>query len=213
MTTILNILHATSETLYMVVLSTFFASVLGVPLGTILFCQKTLTPHKHLYRGLNFFINSARSVPFIILLVALIPLTRFITGSSIGINAAIVPLSLGATPLVARLINNIYENIEVGLFDVGQSMGATSWQMIKYILIPEALAEIIQTISLTAITLVNYSAMAGTVGGGGLGDLAIRYGYQRFDLSVMIITIIIMVMIVQCMQFLGDKVSAKFKHN
>ncbi len=199
-----EIFYATFETLYMVFASTCIAVLLGLPLGTWVFTTATLKPHTTLHRVLNSIINITRSIPFIILLVALIPITRMIVGTSIGVNAAIIPLSLGAVPFFARLTDNAYQRLPKGLLDTGFSMGATTFQMISRILLPEAKPALIQAITLTAVTLVNYSAMAGTVGGGGLGDLAIRYGYQRFDSTVMLVTVAILVMLVQLIQWLGD---------
>lgn len=199
---------AMGETLYMVFTSTAVAVLLGLPLGTWVFITATLKPHRTINRVLNGVINITRSIPFIILLVALIPVTRYLVGTSIGVHAAIVPLSLGAVPFFARLIDNAYQRLPRGLLDAGHSMGATIYQMIRYILLPEAKPMLFQAITLTAITLVNYSAMAGTVGGGGLGDLAIRYGYQRFDVTVMLITVTLLVMIVQLIQFIGDKLTS-----
>jgi D-methionine transport system permease protein len=199
-----DLLKASAETLYMVVISTTLASAFGLPLGTLLFSSAKIKPHPLLNRCLSAFINFSRSIPFIILLVALIPLTRLIVGTSIGINAAIVPLTLGAIPFYARLVDNVYRNLPNGLIETGFSMGTTTWQMIKFIFLPEAFPALIQATTITAINLVNYSAMAGTVGGGGLGDLAIRYGYQRFDAGVMIATIIILVLLVQLLQMFGD---------
>ncbi len=165
-----------------------------------------------LNRFISGLINFSRSIPFIILLVALIPITRFLVGTSIGINAAIVPLTLGATPFFARLVDNVYHNLPPGLIETGFSMGANTWQMIRFILLPEALPALIQSVTVTAITLVNYSAMAGTVGGGGLGDLAIRYGYQRFNVSIMIATVLILVFIVQLIQVGGDRLAKRYLH-
>jgi D-methionine transport system permease protein len=196
---------ATGQTLYMVATSTFFAVLLGLPLGTLLFSAHALKPHPHLFRAISALINIARSVPFIILLVALIPFTRLLVGTSIGIHAAIVPLTIGAAPFFARLVDNAYRGLPTGLREAGFAMGTNTWQMIRYILLPEARPALIQAITVTAITLVNYSAMSGTVGGGGLGDLAIRYGYQRFDLSIMVSTVIILVFIVQALQWVGDR--------
>jgi D-methionine transport system permease protein len=208
-----DIALATGETIYMVVLSTLFALLFGLPLGTILFTSGSIKPNRPFNRFLEGLINVSRSVPFIILLVALIPLTRLIVGTSIGIHAAIVPLTLGATPFLARLINNIYQNIPSGLIEAGFSMGANTWQIIRYILLPEAMPSLIHAATVTAITLVNYSAMAGTVGGGGLGDLAIRYGYQRFNMSVMFATVFILVILVQLLQTGGDRLARRFLHD
>ncbi|MDX2346411.1 MAG: methionine ABC transporter permease [Legionella sp.] len=202
-----DILIATGETLYMVLLSTCFAALLGLPLGTCLFVSRTVKPHPLLYRVTGGIINFTRSIPFIILLVALIPVTRFIVGTSIGLHAAIVPLTLGAAPFFARLVDNAYQTLPNGLFEAAHTMGATTGQIIRHVLLPEARGALIQALTVTATTLVNYSAMAGTVGGGGLGDLAIRYGYQRFNASVMITTVLILVMIVQLIQASGDRLS------
>jgi D-methionine transport system permease protein len=208
-----DILIATGQTLYMVLLSTIFAILLGLPLGTLLFTSAKIKSNPALNRLISGFINISRSIPFIILLVALIPFTRFIVGTSIGLHAAIVPLTLGATPFFARLVDNVYQSLPSGLIEAGYAMGANTRQMIRFILLPEALPALIHAVTVTAITLVNYSAMAGTVGGGGLGDLAIRYGYQRFNVSVMIATVVILIMIVQLLQMGGDRLSKGFTHN
>ncbi len=202
-----DILVATGETLYMVFLSTFFAALLGLPLGTCLFVTRTIKPHPVLHQITAGMINFTRSIPFIILLVALIPVTRLIVGTSIGLHAAIVPLTLGAAPFFARLVDNAYQTLPQGIFEAAEAMGASTHQIICHILLPEARAALIQALTVTATTLVNYSAMAGTVGGGGLGDLAIRYGYQRFNLTVMLTTVLILVVIVQLFQVSGDRMS------
>ena len=212
MTMFYDLARATAETFYMVTASTLFSVILGLPLGTLLFTSAKVKPHPMLNKTISAFINISRSIPFIILLVALIPFTRIIVGTSIGIYAAMVPLTLGAAPLFARLVDNVYQNLPAGLIETSRSMGATTWQTIRHILLPEAMPALIQATTVTAITLVNYSAMAGTVGGGGLGDLAIRYGYQRFDISVMITTVIILIFIVQLFQMGGDRLSRRFLH-
>ncbi|MDF1684144.1 MAG: ABC transporter permease [Legionellaceae bacterium] len=206
-TMLYDMLLATGETLYMVFVSTCFAALLGLPLGTLLFISRDIRPHRLIHRAVSGIINFSRSVPFIILLVALIPFTRLLIGTSIGLHAAMVPLTLGAAPFFARLVDNAYQTLPRGLFDAADAMGATTGQIIRHVLLPEARPALIQALTVTATTLVNYSAMAGTVGGGGLGDLAIRYGYQRFDLTVMISTVLILVIIVQFIQMLGDKLS------
>lgn len=203
---------ATGETLYMVAASTFFSVLLGLPLGTLLFASTTIKPHPALSRVISGLINLTRSIPFIILLVALIPFTRLLIGTSIGIHAAMVPLTLGATPFFARLVDNVYKSLSIGLIDASVAMGANTWQTIRHILLPEATPALIHAITVTAITLVNYSAMAGTVGGGGLGDLAIRYGYQRFDMTVMLATVGILIILVQLIQTVGDRLSRHFSH-
>lgn len=201
---------ATGETLFMVIASTCFAILLGLPLGTLLFTSTKVKPHPLVNRLISGFINISRSIPFIILLVAIIPFTRLLVGTSIGICAAIVPLTIGAAPFFARLVNNVYQSLPTGLIEAGFAMGANTWQMIRYILLPEARPALIHAVTVTAITLVNYSAMAGTVGGGGLGDLAIRYGYQRFNPMIMLITVAILVIIVQFIQMMGDKLAHHF---
>lgn len=206
-----EITSATLETLYMVFTSTCLAVLFGLPLGTWVFITAQIKPHPALNTVLNSIINITRSVPFIILLVALIPITRLIVGTSIGVHAAIIPLSLGAIPFFARLTDNAYQRLPRGLLDTGCSMGASTLQMIKNILLPEAKPALIQATTLTAVTLVNYSAMAGTVGGGGLGDLAIRYGYQRFDSTVMFITVALLVLLVQLTQWVGDAWTASIE--
>jgi D-methionine transport system permease protein len=206
-TLLYDLFIATGETLYMVLFSTLLATLLGLPLGTLLFCSEKITPYPTLARVLHALVNVTRSIPFIILLVAIIPLTRIIAGTSIGLNAAIVPLSLGATPFIARLIHNVLISVPEGLIETGLSLGATPFQMIRHIIFPEIFPQMIQTITLTAITLVNYSAMAGTVGAGGLGDLAIRYGYQRFNPVIMCLTVAVLVLIVQIFQLMGDRLA------
>jgi len=213
LTMLYDLLIATGETMYMVIASTFFAILLGLPLGTILFTSAKIKLNPVLNRFVAGLINICRSIPFIILLVALIPFTRLLVGTSIGIHAAMVPLTLGATPFFARLVDNVYRSLPTGLIEASQSMGANTWQTITHILLPEAMPSLIHAITVTAITLVNYSAMAGTVGGGGLGDLAIRYGYQRFDVSVMLATVLILVVIVQLLQMGGDRLAQRFLHS
>ncbi|WP_028387967.1 methionine ABC transporter permease [Legionella fairfieldensis] len=207
MTVYYDLLWASGETVYMVIASTLFSTLLGLPLGTLLFVTTRIKPHAWVSRFISSTINISRSIPFIILLVALIPFTRLLVGSSIGIHAAMVPLTLGAIPFFARLVDNIYQTLPEGLIETGISMGASSWQMIRHILLPEALPALIQAITVTAITLVNYSAMAGTVGGGGLGDLAIRYGYQRFNVIIMLATVFILILLVQLLQMGGDRLA------
>lgn len=213
LTMLYDLMVATGETIYMVLASTLFAILLGLPLGTLLFTSGKIKPNRILHRSIAGFINISRSIPFIILLVALIPFTRLLVGTSIGIHAAMVPLTLGATPFFARLVENIYQGLPNGLIEAGSAMGANTWQIIWHVLLPEAMPSLINAMTVTAITLVNYSAMAGTVGGGGLGDLAIRYGYQRFDVGVMLTTVSILVVIVQLLQMGGDRLSRRFLHD
>ena len=210
----LLLLKATAETLYMVTLSSLIATLVGLPLGIILYCtrRKNILAHPALYETLAIIVNMTRSIPFIILMIAIIPLTRLLVGTSIGTNAAVVPLSIAAMPFIARIVENAILEVNKGLIEAATAMGATSWQIIIKVLIPEALPGIINGLTLTVISLVGYSAMAGAVGGGGLGDLAIRYGYQRFDVKIMIITILIMIVLVQAFQFFGDKLAKWYAH-
>jgi D-methionine transport system permease protein len=206
--------NAFLETIFMVFASGAVAFTLGTPIGVILMASKPMGiyPHPLLHRSLNFIVDMTRSLPFIILLIAVIPLTRLIVGSSIGTLAAIVPLSLAAIPFVARLVEAALAEVPNGLIEAGFSMGATPKQLVTRILLPEARPGIISGFTLTLINLVGYSAMAGAVGGGGLGDLAIRYGYQRFEISIMIATIVILIVLVQLIQWSGQALANKVRH-
>ncbi len=211
--TILSLLlEATLETIYMVVMASVIAAALGLPLGVLLYVTRkgNILEKNWLHRSLGSLVNMTRSIPFIILMVAIIPFTRLIVGTSIGTNAAIVPLALAAIPFIARIVDSALIEIHKGLIESALAMGATPWQIILKVLLPEAFPSIINGLTLTVVTLVGYSAMAGAVGGGGLGDMAIRYGYERFNLSVMIITIVIMLLLVQGIQFIGDALVKKF---
>ncbi|MGM0602675.1 MAG: methionine ABC transporter permease [Bacillota bacterium] len=202
------------ETLYMVGLSLTVAVLAGVPLGvvTTITREEHILPNKSLNTVLDGIINIGRSIPFIILMVAVIPFTRMIVGTSIGTTAAVVPLSLAAIPFMARIVDNALLEVDPGVIKSAQSMGATPWQIVYKVLLPESLPAIILGITLTAISLISYSAMAGAVGGGGLGDIAIRYGYQRFKLGIMLETIVILVLLVQAIQWLGNKAAGAFDH-
>ncbi len=194
------------QTISMVAVATLIALAIGLPLGvTVYVCRpNSLAPCAWLYRGLNFMVNMVRSVPFIILLVAVIPFTRWVIGTSIGTTAAIVPLSIGAAPFVARIIDNALQEISTGLIEAGLAMGMSRWQIITRILLPESLPGIVNGMTLTIVTLIGYSAMAGAVGGGGLGDLAIQYGYNMFNTELMVITVVVLIVLVQVIQWLGD---------
>jgi len=202
------------ETLVMVFTSGFIGFAVGIPLGVLLHLSKKngLLESTGLNKVLGIVVNIGRSIPFIILLVALIPVTRFIVGSSIGTAAAIVPLTIGAIPFIARLVEGALLEVPSGLVEAAQAMGAKPIQIINKVLLPEALPGIINAVTITLVTLVGYSAMAGTVGGGGLGDVGIRYGYQRFDATVMMITIVILVILVQMIQSLGDYLVKRVDH-
>lgn len=208
------LITSTWQTIYMVLVSGFVASIFGIPIGVLLLTTRKggLLENTKFYSILAVIVNATRSIPFIILLIAIVPFTRFVVGTSIGTNAAVVPLTIGAIPFIARIVENAMSEINPGLIEAGKAMGASPFTIIRKILIPESLAGIINGLTVVMITLVGYSAMAGAVGGGGLGDLAIRYGYQRFDVRVMIATIIILIIIVQLLQFCGDLIVKKISH-
>lgn len=199
------------QTLYMVGISLVVALILGLPIGIILFVtDKGLFLENRLTRVvLGFIVNMIRSVPFIILLVTLLPLTKLIAGTTIGPTAASVSLSVAAIPFFARLVENALREIDKGVIEAAVSIGATPWMIIQDVLLPEAKPGIVQGINITAISLVAYSAMAGTVGGGGIGDLAIRFGYYRYDNTVMFTTVIVLICLVQLIQYAGDFLAKK----
>lgn len=205
------LLKSLAETLYMLSISAIIAALIGIPLGILL-----VVTEKHgilscplLNKPLAFIINLIRSIPFIILMVAIIPFTRLVAGTSIGTTAAIVPLTIAAIPYTARMVETSIREIPFGLIEAAESMGASPLQIIWKVLIPEALPSIIESLTVVIVSLIGASAMAGTIGGGGLGDLAIRYGYQRFQADVMIATIIVLVIIVQLIQFIGSNMAKK----
>lgn len=205
------LLKSLAETLYMLSISALIAAAVGVPLGILLVVTEkgNILSCSFINRPLAFMINMIRSIPFIILMVAIIPFTRMVAGTSIGTTAAIVPLTLAAIPYTARLVETSIREIPSGLIEAAESMGASPFQIITKVLIPEALPSIIENMTVVVVTLIGSSAMAGTIGGGGLGDLAIRYGYQRFQADVMIATIIVLIVIVQLIQFTGSTLSRK----
>jgi D-methionine transport system permease protein len=213
--TILSLLlNATVATIYMVFAASLIASLFGIPLGVLLYVTRKahILENLRLNQALSILINITRSIPFIILMIAIIPFTRWIVGTSIGTNAAIVPLSLSAIPFIARVVEGALLETPHGLIEAALSMGASPFQIIYKVLIPESLPGIVNGMTLTIVSLVGYSAMAGAVGGGGLGDVAIRYGLQRFDISTMFITIAIMIFLVQVIQLSGDFISKRLAH-
>jgi len=199
----------------MVFASGLIAALSGLPLGIILYVTRkgNMLQNVCCYRAVAAIINITRSIPFIILMIAVIPLTRLVVGTSIGTQAAIVPLSLCAMPFIARVIENALLEVNHGLIEAAQAMGATVGQIIWKVLLPESLSGIINGLTLAMVNLIGYSAMAGAVGGGGLGDLAIRYGYQRFDTTMMLMTLVIMIFLVQCMQWAGDFFARRVLHH
>jgi D-methionine transport system permease protein len=206
-----NLIKGTLDTLYMVGISTLFTIVLGLPLGVLLVVtdSRGLSPHPIFSQVVGVIVNIARSLPFIILLVVVIPFTRAVVGTTIGATAAIVPLSLAAIPFFARVAETGLREVDKGLIEAAQSMGCTRWQIILKVLIPEALPSLILGVALTIISLIGYSAMAGAIGGGGLGDLAIRYGYQRYETVIMGITVVLLILLVQGIQALGNWLARK----
>lgn len=205
---------STLQTLYMVILSSVITFALALPLGVFLlvtskgyFFQLPI-----LNRIVGACVNALRSLPFVILMVAIMPITVFIVGTRIGTTAAIIPLTVGTVPFTARLFETSLRTVSSGLVEAAQSMGASSYQIVKKVLIPEAMPELIQNCTITVIVLISNSAMAGIIGGGGLGDLALRFGYMRFRLDIMIATVIILIIMVQLVQMLGDYLSSKFDH-
>lgn len=200
------LIQGTLETLYMVAVSTLFTILLGMPLGILLAVTSKghISENLKLNSVLSYFINLTRSLPFIILMIFIIPFTRLLVGSSIGTNAAIVPLVCAAIPFFARVVENAIYEVDGGVIEAALAMGASNRDIILKVLIPETLPSLILGITLTVINLLGYSAMAGAVGGGGIGDLAIRYGYHRFQTDVMLMTVVILIAMVQIIQSTGQ---------
>ena len=203
------LIDATLQTLYITFISTVLAYLLGTPLGilVVITAPKSIAPHKGVNEVLSWIINIGRSIPFIILMVALMPLTRWIVGTTIGPVATIVPLTIAETPFVARMIEQSLVEVDSGLIEMAQAMGATSSQIIFKVLLPEGLPSVVRGIPITIINLIGSYAMAGAIGGGGLGDLAIRYGYHRRQSDIMIVTIVLLIIIVEIIQLLGNFVA------
>lgn len=210
-TTIHMLLEGTCETLYMTLLSTLFGYVLGLPMGIVLAVtdQEGICPNKAIYKILDFIINVLRSIPFLILLILVIPITKFIVGKSYGSTATIVPLVIAAAPFIARMVESSLKEVDKGVIEAAQSMGAGTFTIIWKVLLAEARTSILVGVTIATGTILGYSAMAGTVGGGGLGDIAIRYGYYRYQTDIMLITIVILVILVQVLQGLGMMLSKK----
>lgn len=201
---------ATGQTLVMVFFSTLFSVILGLPLGVLICVTDPATgimPKPVLNQVLNRTVDVLRSFPFLILMIVLFPLSRLIIGTTIGTSATIVPLSIAAAPFVARIIETALKEIDPGVIQAARSMGSTNMQIILKVMIPEALPSLVDGITLTIINVIGYSAMAGTIGGGGLGDLAIRYGYQRFRIDVLIAAVIVILILVGLIQMIGTKIS------
>ncbi|MFL0269871.1 methionine ABC transporter permease [Candidatus Clostridium radicumherbarum] len=202
------------DTLYMVILSTVFAVIIGFFPAIIIVItdEKGLRPNTIINKVLDFIINLLRSFPFIILMIAIFPFTKFVVGTTIGKNAAIVPLTVGAAPFAARVIESAFKEVDSGIIEAAKAFGASTSQIIFKVMLKEALPSIVLGITLTVISVIGYSAMAGTIGAGGLGDIAVRYGYQRFKTDIMIYTVIILMIIVQLLQSLGNYAYKKLSH-
>ena len=208
-----ELLYALWETLYMVIVSTVLSGIFGsgVAILMIITGPSGLRPNAPLYRVLDVVVNLLRSFPFIILLIAIIPLTRIIVGTSIGSTASIVPLTIAATPFVARLMEGSLLEVDRGVVEAAKSFGASTWQIIWGVMIKEAMPSLVLNWAVVAINLLGYSAMAGVVGGGGLGDLAIKYGYNRFQTDVMIYSVAILIVVVQVIQCIGNYLYEKIR--
>lgn len=209
--TITMILNGLLETIYMTVLSTFASYVIGLPLGVLLVTsgEKGISPLPKVNNVLNVIVNIVRSVPFLILLVAVIPFTRFVIGTTIGSTATVVPLVIAAAPFIARLVESSIQEVDKGVVEAAVSMGCSPFQIISKVMIPEAVPSLIMGAAIATTTILSYSAMAGFVGGGGLGDIAIRYGYYRYENEIMIVTVVLLVIIVQVVQEIGTRIAKK----
>ena len=206
--------EATIETLQMVAVSSVLTVLLGLPLGLLLHATSPggLTPQRSVASAVGFVVNVGRSLPFIILLVAVIPFTRAVVGTTIGTTAAVVPLTIGAIPFYARIVETAIREVPGDVVAAAVAMGASRRQIVGKVLLREARPGLVAGLTITVVALVGYSAMAGVVGGGGLGDLAVRYGYQRFETDVMIATVVVLVVLVQAVQTLGDVVVRRLSH-
>lgn len=207
-----EIWQASLDTLSMLLGSMLFTVLFGLPLGVLLFLTspRQLFEQSVLYGQLSLVVNILRSVPFVILLILMIPFTELLVGTSLGVAGAIPPLVVGATPFFARLVETALREVERGIIEATQAMGASTWQIITRALLPEALPGLLAATTVTAITLVGYTAMSGLIGGGGLGDLAVRYGYQRYQPDVMAVTVILLLILVQVLQMVGDLLVVHF---
>jgi len=208
------LMNATLETIYMVSLAAIFTLMIGLPVGVLLFlCRKDgLFPNKGIALLLNLLVNIGRALPFVVLLIALIPFTRWIVGTTLGSTAAIVPITLGAFPFFARIVESALDEVERGRIEAVVAMGGNSWHLICRVLLPEAFPALLTGLTLTIVMLIGFSAMAGVIGGGGLGDLAIRYGYQRFDNQIMAVTIVILLLLVFVVQKSGERLVRRLDH-
>ncbi|MCE0800259.1 ABC transporter permease [Buttiauxella sp. A2-C1_F] len=208
------LLDGSLDTLYMVSLAALFTVLIGLPLGVLLFLTRRdgVLPAPLFNQVIGSVVNIGRSLPFIVLLIALIPFTRIIIGTTLGSTAAVVPITIGAFPFFARVVENALDEVDKGRIEAILSMGGNVWHIISKVLLPEALPALLAGITLTIVMLIGFSSMAGVIGGGGLGDLAIRYGYQRFNDQVMVGTVVILVVMVQLVQSIGDRLVRRLAH-
>ena len=213
-TLVIMLLEGTIDTLYMTLVATLFGYVIGLPLGVILTITDVdgITPNAVIYKILDVIVNLLRSIPFLILLILVIPLTRFLVGKSYGSTATIVPLVIAAAPFIARVVESSLKEVDKGVIEAATSMGAGTWTIITKVLLAEAKTSLLVGVTIVLGTILGYSAMAGAVGGGGLGDIAIRYGYYRYQTDIMVVTIVILVILVQILQGIGMMISKKLDH-
>lgn len=213
-TIVTMLLEGTGDTLYMTLLSTFFGYVIGLPMGVILTVtgKDGIAPNAVIYKILDFIVNLVRSIPFLILLILVIPLTRLIVGKSYGSTATIVPLVIAAAPFIARMVESSLKEVDKGVIEAAVSMGAGNMTIIWKVLLAEAKTSLLVNMTIALGTILGYSAMAGAVGGGGLGDIAIRYGYYRYETGIMLVTIVILVILVQLLQGIGMMLARKLDH-
>jgi len=204
--------QATQDTLTMLWKSTLFTVLLGLPVGILLFMTSKgqILQNKLTYTLLSIVVNILRSIPFVILMILVMPFTKALVGTSIGVEGSIPPLVIAAAPFFARLVETALREVDKGVIEAAKAMGASNWQIVWKVLLPESRPSLIAGITITTVTLVSYTAMSGVIGGGGLGDLAIRYGYQRFMLDVMVVTVVILIILVQLLQTLGDRLVIRF---
>ena len=207
--TIIMIILGIGETLLMVIASTLFGYLFGLPLGVALYVtdKDGIKPNKTVYRILDVIVNIGRSIPFLILLILIIPFTRLIVGKTYGTAATIVPLTISAIPFIGRMVESSLKEVDKGVIEAAESMGASTLDIITKVLLVEARPSLINGMTICLGTIVGYSAMAGAVGGGGLGDIAIRYGYHRYQTDIMLVTVVIIVLLVQMFQLIGNKLS------
>ena len=209
--TIMMLVEGTFVTLYMTLFSTFMGYVLGLPMGIalVITAPKGLRPNKIIYKILDVIVNIVRSIPFLILLILVIPLTRIIVGQSYGPTATIVPLTLAAAPFIARMVESSLLEVDPGVIEAAQSMGANIWTIIWNVMLAESRTSLLVNATIALGTILGYSAMAGAVGGGGLGDIAIRYGYYRYQTDIMLVTVVLLILLVQLLQYIGMTISKK----